>query len=83
MLAPIPLAEGGPGDDVMVVANLHAEPREGYRVGFPREGLWKLRLSTGWSGYRVSRRKPLRATGCAGLPRSHRTLYGLVFSQDQ
>jgi 1,4-alpha-glucan branching enzyme len=42
---------GGPGDDVMVVANFSHEPRGAYRVGFPRAGPWKLRLNTDWPGY--------------------------------
>lgn len=41
----------GPGDDVLVVANFSAERRENYRVGFPAEGLWKLRLNSDWQGY--------------------------------
>jgi 1,4-alpha-glucan branching enzyme len=43
--------DGGPGDDVVVLANFNHEPREVYRIGFPRPGLWKLRLNTDWSGY--------------------------------
>ncbi len=43
--------EGGPGDDVVVVLNFHHEPRHAYRLGFPRQGSWKLRLNTDWRGY--------------------------------
>jgi len=43
--------DGGAGDDVMVIANFAHEPREGYRVGLPEQGLWKLRLNTDWKGY--------------------------------
>jgi 1,4-alpha-glucan branching enzyme len=43
--------EGGPGDDVVVVLNLHHQPREVYRIGFPRPGRWTLRLNTDWQGY--------------------------------
>jgi 1,4-alpha-glucan branching enzyme len=42
---------GGPGDDVVVVANFSHVAREVYRIGFPRPGLWKLRLNTDWIGY--------------------------------
>jgi 1,4-alpha-glucan branching enzyme len=42
---------GGPGDDVVVVANFAHEAREVYRVGFPRPGRWRLRLNTDWTGY--------------------------------
>lgn len=44
-------AESGPRDDVVVVANFSHAPREAYRIGFPRQGLWKLRLNTDWAGY--------------------------------
>ena len=43
--------EGGPGDEVMVVANFHREPREGYTIGFPAAGAWKLLLNSDWAGY--------------------------------
>ena len=43
--------EGGPGDDVVVVASFSHEAREVYRIGFPREGIWKLRLNSDWRGY--------------------------------
>ncbi|MGE3313714.1 MAG: alpha-amylase family glycosyl hydrolase [Planctomycetaceae bacterium] len=42
---------GGPGDDVVVVVNLAAEVRTNYTIGFPHEGLWKLRLNSAWKGY--------------------------------
>jgi 1,4-alpha-glucan branching enzyme len=43
--------EGGPGDDVMVVANFQREPRENYTIGFPAGGAWKLLLNSDWTGY--------------------------------
>jgi 1,4-alpha-glucan branching enzyme len=43
--------DGGAGDDVMVVANFAHEPRNGYRIGFPEAGRWRLRLNTDWKGY--------------------------------
>jgi 1,4-alpha-glucan branching enzyme len=39
-------AEGGPGDDVVVVANLGGEPLAGYEVGFPADGIWRVRLNS-------------------------------------
>ncbi len=42
---------GGRGDDVVVVMNFHHRARDHYRIGFPRGGLWKLRLNTDWTGY--------------------------------
>jgi 1,4-alpha-glucan branching enzyme len=43
--------QGGPGDDVIVIANFSNRLWEGYSVGFPREGQWKLRLNSDWRGY--------------------------------
>ncbi|WP_425258658.1 alpha-amylase family glycosyl hydrolase [Rubrivivax sp. RP6-9] len=42
---------GGPLDDVVVVANFHREPQDGYVIGFPAGGLWKLRFNSDWKGY--------------------------------
>lgn len=44
-------AQGGPGDDVVVVANFGNEAYDEYLVGFPRPGLWKVRLNSDWQGY--------------------------------
>jgi len=44
-------SEGGPGDDVVVVANFHREPRENYEIGFPAAGAWELLLNSDWTGY--------------------------------
>jgi 1,4-alpha-glucan branching enzyme len=43
--------KGGPGDDVLIVANFSNQLLQDYRVGFPREGAWKLRLNSDWNGY--------------------------------
>jgi 1,4-alpha-glucan branching enzyme len=43
--------KGGPGDDVVVVANFLNEPQEGYVIGFPAAGNWKLRFNSDWQGY--------------------------------
>jgi 1,4-alpha-glucan branching enzyme len=37
---------GGAGDDTLVVANFTNHPKENYQIGFPVEGLWKLRLNS-------------------------------------
>jgi 1,4-alpha-glucan branching enzyme len=42
---------GGEKDDVIVVMNFSATPRSGYRVGFPRDGRWKVRFNSDWNGY--------------------------------
>ena len=43
--------KGGPGDDVVVVANFLNEPQDGYVIGFPSAGTWKLRFNSDWQGY--------------------------------
>ena len=43
--------QGGPADDVVVVANFLHEPQDGYVVGFPTAGRWKLRFNSDWQGY--------------------------------
>jgi 1,4-alpha-glucan branching enzyme len=43
--------KGGPADDVVVVANFFHEPQDGYVIGFPAEGTWKLRFNSDWQGY--------------------------------
>lgn len=41
----------GDGDDVMVVANCGYEVKEGYRIGMPQSGKWKLRFNSDASIY--------------------------------
>jgi 1,4-alpha-glucan branching enzyme len=43
--------KGGPGDDVVVVANFFRDPQKSYVVGFPAEGTWRLRFNSDWGGY--------------------------------
>jgi 1,4-alpha-glucan branching enzyme len=42
---------GGEKDDVIVVMNFSSTPRTGYRIGFPRDGRWKVRFNSDWNGY--------------------------------
>jgi 1,4-alpha-glucan branching enzyme len=42
---------GGPGDDVIVIANFANRAYEEYRVGVPRGGEWKVRFNGDWDGY--------------------------------
>lgn len=42
---------GGPGDDVVVVANFANRAYTGYTVGFPRSGRWRVRFNSDWGGY--------------------------------
>jgi 1,4-alpha-glucan branching enzyme len=37
---------GGPEDSVIVVVNMTNRGCDGYRIGFPRAGLWKVRLNS-------------------------------------
>ena len=43
--------KGGPADDVVVVANFLNEPQDGYVIGFPAAGTWKLRFNSDWQDY--------------------------------
>lgn len=43
--------QGGPGDDVVVVANFSGQYFSDYRVGFPRGGLWYCRFNSDSSNY--------------------------------
>lgn len=38
--------DGGPGDDVVVVANLSTQPLRDVAVGLPRSGRWRVRLNS-------------------------------------
>ncbi len=44
-------ADHGPGDDVMVIANLSCQAKENYRIGLPQTGLWQLRLDSASPDY--------------------------------
>ena len=43
--------KGGPGDDVVVIANFFHEAQSDYCLGFPAPGLWQLRFNSDWEGY--------------------------------
>jgi 1,4-alpha-glucan branching enzyme len=42
---------GGPRDDTVVLLNMADRAYDGYRVGFPRPGRWRVRFNSDWSGY--------------------------------
>ena len=44
-------ANGGPRDDVIVVANFANRAYDSYTLGFPRGGSWRVRFNSDWSGY--------------------------------
>ena len=43
--------QGGPGDDVVVIANFNNDRYESFRVGFPSPGQWQVRLNSDWKRY--------------------------------
>lgn len=43
--------QGGPADDVVVVANFYHEAQNDYVIGFPAPGPWRLRFNSDWHGY--------------------------------
>lgn len=43
--------QGGPADDVVIIANFANEVQNDYNVGFPASGTWKLRFNSDWHGY--------------------------------
>jgi 1,4-alpha-glucan branching enzyme len=43
--------QGGPGDDVVVVANFANRSYDSYTIGFPRVGQWRVRFNSDWRGY--------------------------------
>ena len=42
---------GGPGDDVVVVANFADRRYISYTLGIPRSGRWRVRFNSDWQGY--------------------------------
>lgn len=43
--------QGGPGDDVIVIANCGNGLFEDYTITLPVRGLWKVRFNSSWKGY--------------------------------
>ena len=46
--------QGGAGDDVVVLCNFRNKAWGDYRIGLPRDGTWKVRFNSDWSGYDAS-----------------------------
>ncbi|MBI5581397.1 MAG: alpha amylase C-terminal domain-containing protein [Deltaproteobacteria bacterium] len=42
---------GGPGDDVVIVANFANRSYDSYALGMPRAGRWRVRFNSDWQGY--------------------------------
>jgi 1,4-alpha-glucan branching enzyme len=84
---------GGPGDDVVVVANFGRQPQHDFLIGFPAEGPWTLRFDSDRRDYSerfegVDGGDVVSEPGeCDGLPAHGRiSLAGysvLIFSQDR
>jgi 1,4-alpha-glucan branching enzyme len=43
--------QGGPGDDVVIVANLRDTAHSSYTIGFPRPGTWYVRFNSDSTAY--------------------------------
>ena len=43
--------QGGPADDVVVIANFSNNALDEYTIGFPANGHWTLRFNSDWHGY--------------------------------
>lgn len=43
--------QGGPRDDVVIVANFADRSYDSYALGFPRAGQWRVRFNSDWQGY--------------------------------
>jgi 1,4-alpha-glucan branching enzyme len=84
--------QGGPGDDVVVVANFYRDAQEDYTLGFPAGGTWRLRFNSDWQGYNddfanhPSTDVSANPGDCDGLPWGGSVSIGpysvLIFSQE-
>jgi 1,4-alpha-glucan branching enzyme len=43
--------QGGAGDDVVVLVNMANQAYDSYSIGFPRQGMWRVRFNSDWNGY--------------------------------
>jgi 1,4-alpha-glucan branching enzyme len=83
--------QGGPTDDVVVVVNFLHEQQDGYLIGFPAAGTWRLRFNSDWQGYNddfsnhPSSDILAEAGNCDGLPWQAKVSIGpysvLIYSQ--
>jgi 1,4-alpha-glucan branching enzyme len=85
--------DGGPGDDVVVVANFSHQSWADYRIGFPAAGTWRLRLNSDASCY-SSEFHDVESTDCEAVDRPYDGLKAsaslaigpysvLIYSQDK
>ncbi|WAC08020.1 MAG: alpha-amylase family glycosyl hydrolase [Thermodesulfobacteriota bacterium] len=83
----------GPTDSVVVVVNMTNQNRDGYRIGFPRAGLWKTRFNSDSYNYGLNFYNhptpdvQTHEEGLDGLPCSGEISIGpytvVIFSQDE
>lgn len=70
---------GGPGDDVVVVANFSNSSYTNYRIGLPRAGLWRLRFNSDWNGYSADYSNyPSFDTSAAAVPWNGMAYSGVI-----
>ncbi len=84
---------GGPGDDVIVIANFANRSYSSYTLGMPRAGLWRVRFNSDWKGYSADFGNHLGYdTVAGGVPMDNMPLQAnigigpysvLILSQDQ
>ena len=43
--------DGGPRDDVIVIANFANRAYDRYQIGLPGGGVWRVRFNSDWAGY--------------------------------
>jgi 1,4-alpha-glucan branching enzyme len=44
-------ANGGAGDDTVMLMNFSSTSFPNYRIGLPRGGMWRVRFNSDWNGY--------------------------------
>ncbi|MEA5260687.1 alpha-amylase family glycosyl hydrolase [Arcicella aquatica] len=44
-------SKGVPGDNTVVILNFSNKSYEDFSIGFPQQGIWKLRFNSDWEGY--------------------------------
>ena len=72
--------EGGPGDDVVVIANFANQTHEGYTIGFPQSGIWRIRFNSDEQRYDNKFSHHLCPDVIAArVPRGSSTIDGLPF----
>jgi 1,4-alpha-glucan branching enzyme len=74
--------KGGPGDDVIVVANFANRTVEACKLGLPREGVWHVRLNSADRMYGGDARGGAPAAVEAAAQREGETVMGMPFAAE-